>query len=329
MWRNRSHPVLSGVVAVTVILASASASAPASAAVRLAPETVPIQRATPPPATPAPAPTSTAAPTAAPAERVAPPAQPEPAPVESVSIVEPMAFDYDAAVTEGEFLLDNGEPADGAERLADAYVLMPADVRVGEKGRQVVARASAAYQSAGASASRLEAERVLLTAYFADLGEARAAARPTVPDDAVEQQLAARLHEVEQQFAELPAASGEIGRVEASPPVPAPTLRERRVALSLFGLGGAGLLVGGVMVGVGAKAASDAEELRSMTNFEDAGEARRAKTNGVLLATFGALVFSGSVMMVGVGSNRLGELRERNQLSIAPTRRGLALSGRF
>ena len=50
---------------------------------------------------------------------------------------------------------------------------------------------------------------------------------------------------------------------------------------------------------------------------------------GTLLATFGAIIFSGSVMMLGIGTNRLGQLKERTKLSVIPIRRGLALRARF
>ena len=45
--------------------------------------------------------------------------------------------------------------------------------------------------------------------------------------------------------------------------------------------------------------------------------------------TTGAIVFSGSVMMLGVGSSRLGELRRELALTLRPSLGGVVLRGRF
>ncbi|MCA9705626.1 MAG: hypothetical protein KDK70_07255 [Myxococcales bacterium] len=268
-------------------------------------------------------------PTAEPAE----PAEPA-APAEPAEPAEPAAAGHAVMIAEGEALIGQGLFAPGALRLSEAYAAMPPALRVGGWGRQVVVHAAEAFGRAGGSAldpALLEAEHTLLTAYFADLGEARAAARPTAPSDDQERRLGDRLAQVEQALASRDGTPGihDVGPIDGRGSEGVPSRRERVVAGVLTGVGAAGLVAGGVMVGVGAVAASRAEQQRSMATGEEASLAREAKLGGTLLATFGAIIFSGSVMMLGIGTNRLGQLKERTKLSVIPIRRGLALRARF
>jgi hypothetical protein len=250
--------------------------------------------------------------------------------------------DPEVIVQEGVALVAQGHAAQGADRLSSAYVVMPPSWRVANYGRQVVARAVNAYEASwGATRDRahLEASQVLLAAYFADLGAARDAGQPTAAPDELEQQLVQRLAKLEQRLSELDQAALGIGPLagvdisvvaEEDHYIPPPVdPRERRNALIMVGSGVAGLVVGGVMAAAGAVAASKAEERRSMMLVDDASDERGAKLTGTLVATAGALVFSGSVILVGVGSNRLGRLRERRRVAVHPTLHGLALHGRF
>lgn len=116
-------------------------------------------------------------------------------------------------------------------------------------------------------------------------------------------------------------------QVELTFPPPDPRLRRR--ALAMVGAGAGGTVVGGIMVIVGAVAASRAEEARSSMPAEEAGDARSSKIAGTILAATGAIVFSGSVMLLGVGTNRLSMLREELALTLRPTLTGVVLRGRF
>ena len=97
----------------------------------------------------------------------------------------------------------------------------------------------------------------------------------------------------------------------------------------LVGVGAGGAVAGGIMVIAGAVKASRAEGDRDALNAEAAGEARGDKVAGTVIATFGALLFSGSVMMLGVGTNRLSEQRRELALTLRPTLGGAVLRGRF
>lgn len=277
----------------------------------------------------------------------------EPAPSETVEVQRPTTApaEYERRIAEGDRLIAEGKPAEGAQALSDGYLVMPPEQRMGEPGRIVVSRACNAYEAAwqaGNDPVHLRDNRVLLQAYFADLEDARTAGQATVPADAQEQALRERLEGIEQLLADLeartetPAAEAPAPAPELEPELepqvevtfPPPDPRLRRNALILLGVGGVGLVAGGVMVITGAVAASRAEEARRSATFEDAGDARSTKIAGTILATTGALVFSGSVMMLGVGSNRLADFRRANDqlalsLSVRPTLGGMVLRGRF
>lgn len=303
-------------------------------------EPVPIQSPTrpAPPTTgaeagpPVQSPDPTVPPAEAPAE--AAPSAPSAEPGVSAEAPVPAPVGYGVMIEQGQALIGQGLPGQGALRLSDAYVSMPAELRVGDWGRDVVAEASAAFVVAGGAAPDpvlLDAEQALLIAYFADLGEARASGRPTVAADEVERALSERLAHVEQALASGQSAPGidEIGPIDGQGPAAPPDPRARRVARLLIGGGAVGSIGGGAMVIIGAVAASRAEEQRPLAGPDEVGAVRQTKRAGTLMATFGALIFSASVMVLGVGTNRLGELREGSRLSVYPTRRGLALSGRF
>lgn len=277
------------------------------------------------------------APTATPAPAVEPTPAAEPTPTA------PTSTGHEALVQEGEQLVAAGKHAEGAARLSDAYVLMPAEQRVTDPGRRLVITASNAYEAAWqatADAGQLEANQVLLQAYLADLDTARAAGQPTTPADAQEQALRERSEGIDRMLAEVhppaepaPVVAPVLDPATIEPQVeltfPPPDPRLRRNALVLVGVGAAGAVVGGIMVIAGAVTASRAEEQRSGTPAEEATDARRSKTSGTILATTGALVFSGSVMMLGVGSNRLGDLRRELALTLRPSIGGVVLRGRF
>jgi hypothetical protein len=268
----------------------------------------------------------------------APVAEPAPA------AVEPAPADFEVLFEEGDRLVAEGKPAEGAKTLADAYLAMPADVRVSDRGKHVVVTASNAYEAAWqatADAAQLEANQVLLKAYFADLDTARAAGQASSPADEHEQALRDRSTGIDRMLAEVrkptepaPATPAPVLDPAAIEPqqeltFPPPDPRERRKALVLVGVGAAGTVVGGIMVIAGAVAASRAEEERRSMPAEEAGDARSAKIGGALVATTGALLFSGAVMMLGVGSNRLGDLRRDVAMSLRPTLGGVVLRGRF
>jgi len=308
-------------VATTGVIPAASAAAPP-------PIQKPTTRATEPaPTTTEPAPTTT--------EPVTVTA--EPAPTASKP-----ATDIQQLVAEGEQLVAEGKPGEGAERLASAYLLMPTEQRVGDAGRTVVVLASNAYEAAWqatADVGQLESNQVLLRAYIADLEEARTASQPTSPADEHEQALRDRSAAIERMLAEQKAAAAQptpaprIDPTTVEPQLevtfPPPDPRLRRNALTLVGVGAGGALVGGIMVIAGAIKATRAEDERRELPAEEAGEARGDKVSGTIIATFGAIVFSGSVMMLGTGSNRLAEQRRELALTLRPTLGGVVLRGRF
>lgn len=282
------------------------------------------------PASPAPDERSPTPPAPAPEPTAESPSSASPLVVAEAPADQPAA--YGVMIEEGQALIAQGRPAEGAGRLSDAYVAMPAALRVGDGGRDVVVQASGAFQMAAeADPALLDAEQALLTAYFADLGEARAAGRPTSVGDEREDALGQRLAEVEQALAQREGVPGsdEVGPIDALGPAAPPDPRRRLVTRLLLGAGAVGAIGGGVMVAVGAVAASRAEEQRPLAGPEEQGQIRQAKLAGTLMASFGALIFSGSVMMLGVGTNRLGDRSEGRRISVAPTRRGIAVSGRF
>lgn len=254
---------------------------------------------------------------------------------------EPPAADVDALLAEGERLVAEGSAVEGAERFASAYQQMPASLRVAEPGRRAVVLASNAYETAWqatADTSHLAANQRLLRAYLADLEAARAAARPTMPADEHEQALRERSAAIEGLLAGPPPADAPVPAPRADPTTvepqleltfPPPDPRLRRNALILVGVGAAGAVAGGAMVILGAVAASRAEEQRQSMLAEEAADARGRKVAGSVTATTGAILFSGSMMMVGVGSSRLAELRREMALSLHPTPTGLALRGQF
>lgn len=251
---------------------------------------------------------------------------------------------HEALVEEAERLVADGSAAEGAERLAAAYRVMPSELRVTQSGKQVVAMACNAYEAAWqatADPAQLEANQTLLREHFADLEVARAADRPTAAPDEQEQALHERSEGIEHMLAELRTPAATSAEASAPRPViapvepqleltfPPPDPRLRRNALIIVSAGAAGTVAGGIMVIVGAMTASRAEERRRSSAVEDAGEARSSKVAGTILATTGAIVFSGSVMLLGVGSNRLGDLRREVALTLHPTLGGVALRGRF
>lgn len=265
---------------------------------------------------------------------------PEPATAEPTT-AEPMDIDFEALVAEGERLVAANAHAEGAEQFSSAYLLMPAEVRVTDAGRFVVVAASNACESAWqatADHKHLEANLVLLQAYLADLEAARAAGQTTSPADEHEQALRERAAAIEGMLAEARRAPAPVPAPKADPTTvepqleltfPPPDPRLRRNALILVGVGAGGAVVGGIMVIAGAVSASRAEQDRDSLDAGEAGDARSRKTAGTILATTGAIVFSGSVMMLGVGSNRLGELRRELALTLRPTIGGVVLRGRF
>lgn len=281
--------------------------------------------------------TTTAMPAAAAPEPAAPAGTTEPA----TTTGEPASPGFEALVAEGERLVAASEPAKGAEQFSSAYLLMPADVRVSDAGRHVVVVASNAYESAWqatADVAHLEANGVLLRAYLADLEAARAAGRPTSAADEHEQALREREAAIEQMLADARSAPAPVPAPKADPTTiepqieltfPPPDPRLRRNARILVGVGAGGTVVGGIMVIAGAVSASRAERDRGSLPAEEAGDARSRKTAGTILATTGAIVFSGSVMMLGVGSSRLGELRRELALTLRPSLGGVVLRGSF
>jgi hypothetical protein len=248
---------------------------------------------------------------------------------------------YEALVAEGDALTSAGAPAEGAARYAEAYLQLPPELRVGDEGRHIVTLASNAYEAgwqATADAGQLEANQVLLRTYLADLDTARAAGQPTTPADEIEQALRDRSADIDRMLADVrpapaPAPAPRVDPATVEPQVeltfPPPDPRLRRNALVLVGVGAAGSVAGGIMVVAGAVTASRAEAQRSGVPADEAGEARGTKIGGTILATTGALLFSGSVMMLGVGTNRLGDLRREMALSLGPTIGGMTLRGRF
>lgn len=285
--------------------------------------------------------TTTAIPAAVAAEPAAVAGTTEPATATPPTTAEPALADSEKLVAEGDRLVAANEPAAGAEQFSSAYLLMPAEQRVSDVGRHVVVLASNAYESAWqatADAKHLEANLVLLQAYSADLEAARAAGLPTSPADEHEQALRERSTAIEGLLAQARPAPAPVPAPKADPTTiepqveitfPPPDPRLRRNALILVGVGAGGLVVGGIMVIAGAVGASRAEAERGTLSAEDAGDARSSKVAGTILATAGALVFSGSVMMLGVGTNRLGDLRREMALSVGPTMGGMVLRGRF
>lgn len=270
-------------------------------------------------------------------EPAPPPVAPEPTP--AVAVAPPA---HQAHVDEGHRLVAAGQPGEGAGQLAEAYALMPVEVRVGAEGRVAVILACNAYEAAwqaSADAGHLEANRVLLSAYLADLDGAREAGRATAPADDDEAALRERARSIDAMLAKVrppapvPVSAPTIDPASVEPQLeltfPPPDPRLRRNALLLVGAGAAGTVAGGIMVLAGALKASRAEEARSGMLVEDAAEARSAKTSGTVLATAGAILFSGSVMMLGVGSNRLGELRRELALGVGPSLGGVVVRGRF
>ena len=252
---------------------------------------------------------------------------------------EPSA-EHEQRIAEGDRLVAEGKHAEGADRLASAYSLMPPELRVGDVGRSVVVSASNAYEAAWqatAEKAHLEANQVLLRAYLADLEAARAEGRATAPADEHEAALRERSTAIEALVAEPPPPEPVVApRLEPGPTepqveltFPPPDPRLRRNALILVGAGAAGTVIGGAMVIVGAVTAARAEEERSGSAAADAGDARSTKAAGTIVATTGALLFSGSVMMLGTGSNRLSDLRRELALSLRPTIGGVVLRGRF
>jgi hypothetical protein len=253
------------------------------------------------------------------------------------------ASDVDRLVAEGDGLVAEGKPAEGAERFSSAYLLMPAEQRVSGAGRNVVVLASNAYEAAWqatADPAHLEANQTLLRAYLADLESARAAGQPTAAADEHEQALRERSAAIERMLAEKrpapepappPAPKADPTTIEPQVELtfPPPDPRLRRNALILVGVGAGTAVVGGIMVIAGAVTASRAERDRDSVPAEEAGDARSDKVAGTVVATLGALVFSGSVMMLGVGSNRLGDLRREMALTLRPTIGGVVLRGRF
>jgi hypothetical protein len=270
-------------------------------------------------------------------------AEPAPTPTPTTGAAEPApttpAADSERLVAEGQQLVAEGKPAEGGERLSSAYLLMPAEQRVNDAGRTVVVLASNAYEAAWqatADVAQLESNGVLLRAYIADLEAARAAGQPTSPADEHEQALRERSAAIERMLAEQrsapPVTAPRIDPATAEQPeltFPPPDPKRRRNALVLVGVGAGGAVVGGIMVIAGAVKATRAEQDRDGLNAEEAGEARGDKASGTIVATFGALLFSGSVMMLGTGSNRLAEHRRELALTLRPTLGGVVLRGRF
>lgn len=272
------------------------------------------------------------------------PAEPaEPAPVAAEATPDPAKsalLESEQRIAEGERLVAEGKPAEGAEQLSSAYSLMPTALRVSDTGRSVVVSASNAYESAWqatADVAHLEANQVLLKAYLADLDAARANGETTSAADEHEQALRDRSAAIEQVIAQArpsePVTAPRIDPTDDEPQVeltfPPPDPRLRRNARILVGVGAAGAVAGGIMVITGAITASRAEEARRSLPAEEAGDARSSKVAGAILATTGALLFSGSVMMLGVGTNRLADLRREMALTLRPTIGGVVLRGRF
>jgi hypothetical protein len=264
------------------------------------------------------------------------PAAAEPPP----SPASPSLADFEQRIAEGDRLVAEGKPAEGAEQLSSAYSLMPAELRVGDVGRFVIVSASNAYESAWqatADVAHLEANQVLLKAYLADLDDARAKGQATSAADEHEQALRDRSVAIEQMVAQArpaepvtaPRIDPTIDEPQLELTFPPPDPRLRRNARILVGVGAAGTVAGGIMVIVGAVTASRAEEVRREMPAEEAGDARSSKTAGTIVATTGALLFSGSVMMLGVGTNRLSDLRREMALTLRPTIGGMVLRGRF
>lgn len=310
---------------------------PAASAAELAPIQKPTVRTTAPTTgttEPAPTPSQPATGTTEPAPTTTPAVDAaKPAPTSSPT-------EFERRVTEGDRLVSEGKPAEGAEQFSSAYTLMPAELRVGDVGRMTVVLACNAYETAWqatADTAHLEANQVLLQAYIADLEAARAAGQPTSPADEHEQALRERSTAIEGLLAEQrpaePPPAPKIDPATAPPQqeltFPPPDPKLRRNALILVGVGAGGALAGGIMVIAGAMKAARAERDRDSLNAEEAGEARGDKTAGTVLATFGAILFSGSVMMLGTGSNRLSELRRELALTVRPTLGGMVLRGRF
>lgn len=286
---------------------------------------------------------TTAIPAASAAEPAAAGGTTEPVTVtaEPAATAEPAVTAHEKLVAEGERLVAANEHAKGAEQFSSAYLLMPAEQRVSDAGRHVVVLASNAYESAWqatADASHLEANGVLLQAYLADLEAARAAGQPTSPADEHEQALRERSAAIERMVAEARPAAAPVPAPKVDPTTiepqveltfPPPDPRLRRNALILVGVGAGGLVVGGIMVIAGAVSASRAEAERGSLPAEEAGDARSSKVAGTIVATTGALLFSGSVMMLGTGSNRLADLRRELALTLRPSIGGVVLRGRF
>jgi hypothetical protein len=190
--------------------------------------------------------------------------------------------EHEALAAEGQRLVDEERHAEAAEKLASAYLVMPPELRVGEQGRAAVTAASNAYEGAWQAtgdAGQLEANQVLLQAYFADLETARAAGQSTTPADEHEQALRERSTAIEQMLikvGEAAPAEPVAEKVPAPAPVldpesiepqqeitfPPPDPRLRRNALLLMGFGAAGTVVGGIMVIAGAVGAARAEDQR-------------------------------------------------------------------
>ena len=317
-----SSSVLAIAVATTGVIPAAGAAEPAPIQKPTVRTTAPTTGTT----EPAPTPSQPAAVTTEPAPTAAEPESP------TKPAVDPIA--------EGQRLVAEGKPAEGAERLSSAYLMLPTDQRVNDAGRTAVVLACNAYEAAWqatADPAHLEANQVLLRAYIADLEAARAADQPTSPADEHEQALRERSAAIEAMLAEQrpaePPPAPKLDPATAPPQqeltFPPPDPKLRRNALVLVGVGAGGALVGGIMVIAGALKATRAERDRDSLNAEAAGEARGDKTAGTVVATFGAILFSGSVMMLGTGSNRLSELRRELALTVRPTLGGMVLRGRF
>jgi hypothetical protein len=272
---------------------------------------------------------------AAPPTSATPPAvatPPEPAPFEGL-------------LAEGDLLVTEGHPDQGAEMLAAAYHQMPPELRVGAPGRRAVVSACNAYEAAWqatADTRQLEANQALLTTYLDELEAARAAGQPTAPVDEQEQGLRGRSAGIAAKLAEPQTAPSApppaeptpvlaADPIEAQPEItfPPPDPRLRRNALILVSAGAAGAVAGAIMVIAGATKATRAEDQRTRMPADAANDARSDKMAGTIVATMGALVFSGSVMLLGVGTNRLSVLRRELALSLRPTLGGVVLRGRF
>jgi len=281
-------------------------------------------------AQPAPAPTPETAPT----EPAAPAPEATAEPVTAPAGVEGL-------VAEGEALLTAGKPAEAATRFSDAYVQLPPEQRVTDEGRRAVVLASNAYEAAwqaSADPAQLQANQVLLRAYLADLDTARAAGQATSAADATEQALRDRSADIDRMLAEVEAKAAPVPAPKVDPTTvepqveltfPPPDPRLRRNALLLVGAGAGGSVIGAVMVIAGAVTASRAEDQRSSMLAEEAAGARSSKVGGTILATTGAILFSGSVMMLGVGTNRLSDYKRELALTVGPSLGGMVVRGRF